>query len=148
MSISLSLSLSITKKRFVSLFLWWLSQTNLCINLWSWASSTPLPPSSPPCTNPSVLTRPCSVLLLQQAPTMASRLWPGTSSFQCRVSSARSRCTCQLSTPPVLPTIFSAMVSLTWPSLLLILSSAICRSDSSRSLALIRFQLHFGLGWW
>ena len=142
------LSLSITQKPFylshtLSLFLRWLSQINLRVSLWSRASSTPLPPPSPPRTNPSLLTRPCSVLLLQQAPKAASRLRPGTSSFRRRASPARSRCTRRPSTPPVPPAVFSAVVSLTRPSLLSISSSAICRSDSSRSLALSHFQFLF-----
>ena len=145
----LSLSLSLLPKNpwslshTVSLFLRWLSQINLRVSLWSRASSTPLPPPSPPRTNPSLLTRPCLVLLLQQAPKAASRLRPGTSSFRRRASPARSRCTRRPSTPPVPPAVFSAVVSLTRPSLLSISSSAICRSDSSRSLALFHFQFLF-----
>ena len=63
--------------------------------------------------------------------------------FWRRGNPARSRCTHRPSTPPVPPVVFSAMVSLTWLSLLSISSSAICRSNSSRSLALFRFQLLF-----
>ena len=63
--------------------------------------------------------------------------------FWHRASPARSRCTRQPSTPPVPPVVFSAMVSLTWPSPFSISSSAICKSNSSRSLALFHFQLLF-----
>ena len=127
------------------LFLRWLSLTNLRVSLWSQASSTPLHPLSPPHTNPLVLTEPCSVLLRQQhlAPTTASRLRPGTSSFRHRASLARSRCTRRPSSPPVASAVVSALVPLTWPSLLSISSSAICRSDSSTSLTLFHFQLLF-----
>ena len=127
------------------LFLRWLSLTNLRVSLWSQASSTPLPPLSPPHTNPLVLTEPCSVLLRhqQQAPTTASRLRPGTSSFRHRASLARSRCTRRPSSPPVQSAVVSALVPLTWPSLLSMSSSAICRSDSSTSLTLFHFQLLF-----
>ena len=127
------------------LFLRWLSLTNLRVSLWSQASSTPLHPLSPPHTNPLVLTEPCSVLLRhqQQAPTTASRLRPGTSSFRHRASLARSRCTRRPSLPPVQSAVVSALVPLTWPSLLSMSSSAICRSDSSTSLTLFHFQLLF-----
>ena len=127
------------------LFLRWLSLTNLRVSLWSQASSTPLHPLSPPHTNPLVLTEPFSVLLRhqQQAPTTASRLRPGTSSFRHRASLARSRCTRRPSSPPVPLAVVSALVPLTWPSLLSMSSSAICRSDSSTSLTLFHFQLLF-----
>ena len=62
------------------------------------------------------------------------------------VRAARSRRTRRPSTPPVPPAVFSAVVSLTWPSLLSISSSAICRSDSSRSRSL-PFSASFSSIW-